>query len=1267
MKVLFKAVLIYGIASAVVAWFGLLFITIANLVFAFARSISMGVNIFQNFAAGIILILLTILLFFGMKLLFGVAKAGMAMGKAMASAGKMGMPPGGMGNMLKGLGKLDPRSLRDAGNLANKLGGRKAGNLLNKGANMKSGLDEARELKALAGDKNTGKIDKKKKKELEKSRSKRVADLDKASKDKKFRDETKAGMLLDEDGNKKTGEELREAEKEARKFDEDAQRVAKFREMFPELGERLDSDQISSLIDGEMPNYEKRRLGIGDDEMNNITARAEKGHFTDGLGVNTDNHYKKLAEEIGGIGEEHKDVVATDSKDIQEKNSETRENDEKATSTADSLKDAHSSEVKANESLAGEDIAQKALNVSQTVNETKNATLNGSDNSNSPEAVISPDKEREIASGANDLPVDKSTAEDNARRTSVEIGNLTSSAPGMPEGTTLDENGDSLRSSLLNRDAEGNVISSMEDDEIVRSGETAARGDAIHGTVLPKEVTDSGDYSEENIAKATSSATQDYVNGMEDKAVADSLTEKDLLGSTSASDSDNVSEYTGEKTGQTVGAKNNVEEIISPETTSTASSDDYMATLEDAERETVSANRNASTDTQFAENMSTERPMDVRDDQTSSVNDVIGEPVSGSATSGSNSTRTTDTNNVESFTEGTNNVGMENNDVLSSLEDNQGEPVQATSGTNDAVQSAFQNLQKVREQYEQESREGRGYTGDSTGWNNTEPRNETNDTVTPTGQSESFGQPSADNLVGAGSSSNQDYVESANDQGTSNVDQFISGTSFNQENNANVPNVDQFIGNTPNEENAVPVSNQQSQSAPNVDQNTQQSQGVPSVDQFITDTSTQDTAAASNTDQFVGSDSARNQETTTPVSQVNNASNVNQSAQPVSDAQQDSTPVEQSNNVEAPVVNQATAAVSNQSVDATTNDKFTDAGASIPFTQDSSNITGQNTEQPVQSENNVSQFTEPQSAPGVSNQDIFGAVNQETPDYVERPTQAQPQQAQSAPVEPQKSNDQVYGERPVQDRNYQDRPAPAQFVEDTQQPSGMNQDQFSASGQQYSEQGYSNAPQQNQNYQDRPAPAQQAPMSADPQQYMDNGSTQQPSNDDIMNSLVGEPQPQPTRETPVTPVNYVNGQADNAQPMSGDYGNIPFVGDNGLYGDRDVKLSPESLALMGMMMGEKENRRDSDLRRDINDMNRRTENRMMDRMDKMSEKFAEDLRESGKYTEEEITNELDKVENALRESMKRTDSFLEDLDKSKSDGNLTNQGNTGKVKRPKKD
>ena len=1114
MKVLFKAVLIYGIASAVVAWFGLLFITIANLVFAFARSISMGVNIFQNFAAGIILILLTILLFFGMKLLFGVAKAGMAMGKAMASAGKMGMPPGGMGNMLKGLGKLDPRSLRDAGNLANKLGGRKAGNLLNKGANMKSGLDEARELKALAGDKNTGKIDKKKKKELEKSRSKRVADLDKASKDKKFRDETKAGMLLDEDGNKKTGEELREAEKEARKFDEDAQRVAKFREMFPELGERLDSDQISSLIDGEMPNYEKRRLGIGDDEMNNITARAEKGHFTDGLGVNTDNHYKKLADEIGGIGEEHKDVVATDSKDIQEKNSETRENDEKATSTADSLKDAHSSEVEANESLAGEDLTQKALNVSQTVNETKNATLNGSDNANSPEAVISdPDKEREIASGANDLPVDKSTAEDNARRTSVEIGNLTSSAPGMPEGTTLDENGDSLRSSLLNRDAEGNVISSMEDDEIVRSGETAARGDAIHGTVLPKEVTDSGDYSEENIAKATSSATQDYVNGMEDKAVADSLTEKDLLGSTSASDSDNVSEYTGEKTGQTVGAKNNVEDIISPETTSTASSDDYMATLEDAERETVSANRNASTDTQFAENMSTERPMDVRDDQTSSVNDVIGEPVSGSATSGSNSTRTTDTNNVESFTEGTNNVGMENNDVLSSLEDNQGEPVQATSGTNDAVQSAFQNLQKVREQYEQESREGRGYTGDSTGWNNTEPRNETNDTVTPTGQSESFGQPSADNLVGAGSSSNQDYVESANDQGTSNVDQFISGTSFNQENNANVPNVDQFIGNTPNEENAVPVSNQQSQSAPNVDQNTQQSQGVPSVDQFITDTSTQDTAAASNTDQFVGSDSARNQETTTPVSQVNNASNVNQSAQPVSDAQQD-------------------------------------------------------------------------------------------------------------------------------------RPAPVQ-----------------------GEQGYNNAPQQDPNYQgyqDRPAPAQQAPMSTDPQQYMDNGSTQQPSNDDIMNSLVGEPQPQPTRETPVTPVNYVNGQNDNVQPMSGDYGNIPFVGDNGLYGDRDVKLSPESLALMGMMMGEKENRRDSDLRRDINDMNRRTESRMMDRMDKMSEKFAEDLRESGKYTEEEITNELDKVENALRESMKRTDSFLEDLDKSKSDGNLTNQGNTGKVKRPKK-
>ena len=1190
MKVLFKAVLIYGIASAVVAWFGLLFITIANLVFAFARSISMGVNIFQNFAAGIILILLTILLFFGMKLLFGVAKAGMAMGKAMASAGKMGMPPGGMGNMLKGLGKLDPRSLRDAGNLANKLGGRKAGNLLNKGANLKSGLDEARELKALSGDKNTGKIDKKKKKELEKSRSKRVADLDKASKDKKFRDETKAGMLLDEDGNKKTGEELREAEKEARKFDEDAQRVAKFREMFPELGERLDSDQISSLIDGEMPNYEKRRLGIGDDEMNNITARAEKGHFTDGLGVNTDNHYKKLAEEIGGIGEEHKDVVATDDKEIQEKNSETRENDEKATSTADSLKDAHSSEVEANESLAGEDIAQKALNVSQTVNETKNATLNGSDNPNRPDAVISdPDKEREIASGVNDLPVDKSTAEDIARRTSVEIDNLTSSAPGMPEGTTLDEKGESLRSNLLNRDEEGNVISSVEDDEIIRSGETAARGDAIHGTVLPKEVTDSGDFSEENIAKATSSATQDYVNGMEDKAVADSLTEKDLLGSTSASDSDNVSEYTGEKTGQTVGAKNNVEDIISPETTSTASSDDYMATLEDTERETVSANRTASTDAQFAEKMSTERPMDVRDDQTSSVNDVIGEPVSGSATSGSNSTRTTDANNVESFTEGTNNVGMENNDVLSSLEDNQGEPVQATSGTNDAVQSAFQNLQKVREQREQEAREGRGYTGDSTGWNNTEPRNETNDTVTPTGQSESFGQPSADNLVGAGSSSNQDYVESANDQGTSNVDQFISGTSSNQESNANVPNVDQFIGNTPNEENAVPVSNQQSQS-------------VPSVDQFITDTSTQDTAAASNTDQFV--------EDTQQASGMNQ-DQFSASGQQSSEPGFIPTPAQPQQDRPAP-------AQGEQSYNAPTPEPM---------------------DQTVPTQ-------------GQYNQDVQPQPNS----YTDRP----------APVQ----GEQGYNNAPQQDQNYQnyqDRPAPAQFVEDTQQPSGMNQDQFSASGQQYSEQGYSNAPQQNQNYQDRPAPAQQAPMSADPQQYMDNGSTQQPSNDDIMNSLVGEPQPQPTRETPVTPVNYVNGQADNAQPMSGDYGNIPFVGDNGLYGDRDVKLSPESLALMGMMMGEKENRRDSDLRRDINDMNRRTENRMMDRMDKMSEKFAEDLRESGKYTEEEITNELDKVEDALRESMKRTDSFLEDLDKSKSDGNLTNQGNTGKVKRPKKD
>lgn len=182
---------------------------------------------------------------------------------------------------------------------------------------------------------------------------------------------------------------------------------------------------------------------------------------------------------------------------------------------AEGIRDANNLDETADgKKVPGAASRDRDLNVNRTHNEIKNATLNGSSSPIEPSSrTNSVDKNVDVGTDRDRLPVDADVADAHARKTGDKLKDLADSAPGQPVSEDDGEKAAEMRDKLVSRNADGQAVPSFAADDVIRSGEVLANSAAMHGSVVPHSVTDSGDMSVENIEAQTAEAHANYVAG----------------------------------------------------------------------------------------------------------------------------------------------------------------------------------------------------------------------------------------------------------------------------------------------------------------------------------------------------------------------------------------------------------------------------------------------------------------------------------------------------------------------------------------------------------------------------------------------------------------------------------------------------------------------------------------------------------------------------------------------------------------------------------
>lgn len=180
--------------------------------------------------------------------------------------------------------------------------------------------------------------------------------------------------------------------------------------------------------------------------------------------------------------------------------------------------------------VPGAKTTKNEINSQRSLHDQRSSTLNGSEHQNKPVSEIKDsDKRAEIASNSDAPEVDSTASKLASRKQAEEFEGLASSAPGMPSGSELSEGAAASRKELIKRDENGNALPSFDGDDVVQAGETLAKNGAVYGTALPLSVTESEDYSSQNIEAHAAGRAGEYVDGMANSDVN--------LNSTLASDS----------------------------------------------------------------------------------------------------------------------------------------------------------------------------------------------------------------------------------------------------------------------------------------------------------------------------------------------------------------------------------------------------------------------------------------------------------------------------------------------------------------------------------------------------------------------------------------------------------------------------------------------------------------------------------------------------------------------------------------------------------
>lgn len=396
-------------------------------------------------------------------------------------------------DMVRGVTTKDGlKAMGRNANLQSLMGNKGVGNLWRKGAKAQNNLDMMKSLRDAGKSGRLSKEDKKK----------REAQLDML----------KSKGITPEDTRKKA-EQLSDAKMERR-----LNELGFSTDVFNELNED-DKSSITGIMSDDQKEFAKKvtdihnilrhhwrvegdESGEGADALTKKRMQAAMAH-----GQSLDKHIRKMEQELDGAEVTFDDgstMSALQYADYQ---------DGSAIGTSEKFRSAHRELMGAylnDKNVPGSRTMNHALDISRTDQEMKDATVNGSDNSQLQQPIASSDESKQdmAAKVHGGLSIDKEAADKSAERAQVDAKNAAESSTGM-KSSEVEPAADNIP-----RDENGAPISiaQRDGDDIQRSADALNNG-AMGGSVLPDSITSqpASEITPEKVAEAYDDSQ--YVKG----------------------------------------------------------------------------------------------------------------------------------------------------------------------------------------------------------------------------------------------------------------------------------------------------------------------------------------------------------------------------------------------------------------------------------------------------------------------------------------------------------------------------------------------------------------------------------------------------------------------------------------------------------------------------------------------------------------------------------------------------------------------------------
>ena len=396
-------------------------------------------------------------------------------------------------DMVRGVTTKDGlKAMGRNANLQSLMGNKGVGNLWRKGAKAQNNLDMMKSLRDAGKSGRLSKEDKKKREaQLDMLKSKGITPEDTRKKAEQLSDAKMERRLNELGFSKDVFNELNEDDKSAiDTISSDSKKG--FAEKVTDIHNIL---RHHWRVEGD-------ESGEGADVLTQKRMQAAMAH-----GQNLDKHIKQMEQELDGAEVTFDDgstMSALQYADYQ---------DGSAIGTSEKFRSAHRELMGAylnDKNVPGSRTMNHALDISRTDQEMKDATVNGSDNSQLQQPIASSDESKQdmAAKVHGGLSIDKEAADKSAERAQVDAKNAAESSTGM-KSSDVEPAADNIP-----RDENGAPISiaQRDGDDIQRSADALNNG-AMGGSVLPDSITSqpASEITPEKVAEAYDDSQ--YVKG----------------------------------------------------------------------------------------------------------------------------------------------------------------------------------------------------------------------------------------------------------------------------------------------------------------------------------------------------------------------------------------------------------------------------------------------------------------------------------------------------------------------------------------------------------------------------------------------------------------------------------------------------------------------------------------------------------------------------------------------------------------------------------